>query len=55
MIKLSQSQNSPFDLGLFKNLQFVYCRKEFEKMEDTCINSHLDWKQILTLKKKNIK
>jgi hypothetical protein len=55
MIKLSQSQKSPFDLGLFKNIQFVYCRKEYEKIKDTFINSHIDWKQILNLKKKNIK
>jgi hypothetical protein len=50
MIKLSHSQRSPFNHGLYRNIQYVCCRRKFEKSKEDCVNSHIDWKQILKLK-----
>ena len=53
MKKLSGTKNSPFNLGLIKNIQVVYCRKKFLKIKKDDIwnfKDMIDWKFICNIK-----
>jgi len=47
MRKLSNSQKSPFNQGLFKNCSYVFLNKKYYRGQEEAFKKYIEWNKIL--------